>query len=259
MWFYPCWVWQCYSLSCVWLFVTPWTVARQAPLFTESSRQEYWSGLPYFSNAAHYPPALLECSSTKTGPGLNWPGQAWIDQARLELTRPGLNWPGQTRIDQARLKSWCSGPSPWHRVGLLLILADEWMNERTNKCLEHWCSRYLISHLCSFLNLILRLQSQGYNPERAKGFVLNGSTSPELQLLLWSFFMRELTKRSEGDCSLRLPPLWDLQHHPSHSHTPSFQPTAAPRCEVQGWPFLPDDSHTDLWGKKKNMTSVAFH
>ena len=28
------------------LFVTPWTVARQAPLFMGFSRQEYWSGLP---------------------------------------------------------------------------------------------------------------------------------------------------------------------------------------------------------------------
>ena len=31
-------------LSCVWLFVTPWTVAHQAPLSIEFSRQEYWSG-----------------------------------------------------------------------------------------------------------------------------------------------------------------------------------------------------------------------
>ena len=29
-----------------WLFVTPWTVARQAPLSTGFPRQEYWSGLP---------------------------------------------------------------------------------------------------------------------------------------------------------------------------------------------------------------------
>ena len=28
-------------------FVTPWTVARQAPLSMEFSRQEYWSGLPF--------------------------------------------------------------------------------------------------------------------------------------------------------------------------------------------------------------------
>ena len=33
-------------LSCVQLFVTPWTVAHQAPLSMEFSRQEYWSGLP---------------------------------------------------------------------------------------------------------------------------------------------------------------------------------------------------------------------
>ena len=32
--------------SCVLLFVTPWTVACQAPLSMAFSRQEYWSGLP---------------------------------------------------------------------------------------------------------------------------------------------------------------------------------------------------------------------
>ena len=31
----------------VWLSVTPWTVARQVPLAMGSSRQEYWSGLPF--------------------------------------------------------------------------------------------------------------------------------------------------------------------------------------------------------------------
>ena len=34
------------SLSRVRLFVTPWTVACQAPLSIGFSRQEYWSGLP---------------------------------------------------------------------------------------------------------------------------------------------------------------------------------------------------------------------
>ena len=33
--------------SCVQLFATPWTVAHQAPLSMEFSRQEYWSGLPF--------------------------------------------------------------------------------------------------------------------------------------------------------------------------------------------------------------------
>ena len=31
------------SLSCVQLFVTPWTEAHQAPLSVEFSRQKYWS------------------------------------------------------------------------------------------------------------------------------------------------------------------------------------------------------------------------
>ena len=35
------------SLSRVQLFVTPWTVAYQAPRSMEFSRQEYWSGLPF--------------------------------------------------------------------------------------------------------------------------------------------------------------------------------------------------------------------
>ena len=35
------------SLSRVWLFETPCTVAYQAPQSTEFSKQEYWSGLPF--------------------------------------------------------------------------------------------------------------------------------------------------------------------------------------------------------------------
>ena len=34
-------------LSHVWLFVTPWTIAYNAPLSMGFSRQEYWSGLPF--------------------------------------------------------------------------------------------------------------------------------------------------------------------------------------------------------------------
>jgi len=36
-----------YVLSCVWLFVTPWTVGCQAPLSMRFARQEYWSGLSF--------------------------------------------------------------------------------------------------------------------------------------------------------------------------------------------------------------------
>ena len=40
------WKWK-WKWSCVWLFVTPWTVAHQAPLSMGFSRQESWSGLPF--------------------------------------------------------------------------------------------------------------------------------------------------------------------------------------------------------------------
>ena len=35
------------SLSCIWLFETPQTVACQTPHSMEFSKQEYWSGLPF--------------------------------------------------------------------------------------------------------------------------------------------------------------------------------------------------------------------
>ena len=41
-------------LSCVWLFVIPWTAACQAPLSVGFSRQEYWSGLPFPSPITVY-------------------------------------------------------------------------------------------------------------------------------------------------------------------------------------------------------------
>ena len=37
---------ECVLVSRVQLFVAPWTVAYQAPLSMELSRQECWSGLP---------------------------------------------------------------------------------------------------------------------------------------------------------------------------------------------------------------------
>ena len=41
------WKRKCELLSLVWLFSTPWTVAHQAPLSMEFSKQEYCSGLPF--------------------------------------------------------------------------------------------------------------------------------------------------------------------------------------------------------------------
>ena len=46
-------------LSCVQLFVTPWTIAYKAPLFMEFFRQEYWSGLS-FPPLGHLPNPKIE-------------------------------------------------------------------------------------------------------------------------------------------------------------------------------------------------------
>ena len=53
-------------LSRVWLYVTPGTVACQAPLSMGFSRQEYWSGLPFpypgdLPDSGIEPRSLLHC------------------------------------------------------------------------------------------------------------------------------------------------------------------------------------------------------
>ena len=65
-------------LSCVTLFATPWTAARQAPLSKEFSRQEYWSGLPLPSPGDPPNPGIkpkspaLHIDSLPEPPGDNW-------------------------------------------------------------------------------------------------------------------------------------------------------------------------------------------
>ena len=55
----------CLLLSCFSLFVTPGTVARQAPLSMGCPRQEYWSGLPF-----HPPGDLPNPGITPVSPSL---------------------------------------------------------------------------------------------------------------------------------------------------------------------------------------------
>ena len=52
------WKWKAKvkSLSCVWLFVTPWTAAHQAPPSMGFSRQGYWSRVPSTSLRGSYCP-----------------------------------------------------------------------------------------------------------------------------------------------------------------------------------------------------------
>ena len=63
-------------LSCVRLFVTPWTVACQAPRSKAFPKQEYWSGLSFPSpgdlpdpEIKPMPPALAAGFLTAAPPG----------------------------------------------------------------------------------------------------------------------------------------------------------------------------------------------
>ena len=73
-----------HSLSRVWLFATPWTVAYQAPPSMGSSRQEYWSGLPFSS------PGDL------TNPGIEL-GSPALQADALPSEVPGKLWQLPTR------------------------------------------------------------------------------------------------------------------------------------------------------------------
>ena len=53
------------SLNHVWYFVTPWTVACQAPLSMGFPREKYWSGLPFPS-----PGDLPDPGTKPTSPSL---------------------------------------------------------------------------------------------------------------------------------------------------------------------------------------------
>ena len=55
------------SFNCVRFFVTPWTVACQAPLAMGFPRQEYWSELPFLSSGDLPDPGMEPASPELTG------------------------------------------------------------------------------------------------------------------------------------------------------------------------------------------------
>ena len=78
------------SLSHVWLFATPWTVAYQAPLSLKFFRQEYCSGLPFPSPRDLPNPEIkpgspaLQAGTLPSEP----PGKPWFSlYSRLQMSR----------------------------------------------------------------------------------------------------------------------------------------------------------------------------
>ena len=69
------------SHSHVWLFVTPWNVAHQAPLSMGFSRQEYWTGLPCTSPSDLTDPGIEPMSPVSWIGGqiiYNWATWEWF-------------------------------------------------------------------------------------------------------------------------------------------------------------------------------------
>ena len=92
------------SLSCVWLFVTPWTVDYQTLLSMGLSRQEYWSGLPLPS-----------------------PG---------DLCNPGME-PRSPSLQTDSLPAEPQGKSKNTRVGNLSLLQQIFLTQEPNRGLLH--------------------------------------------------------------------------------------------------------------------------
>ena len=82
--FHSLWKRKCQSLSHVRLFGTPWTVAHQAPLSMEFSRQEYWNELPFPSPEDPPDPGIeprcpaLQADSLSSKPPRNTPQKSKI-------------------------------------------------------------------------------------------------------------------------------------------------------------------------------------
>ena len=113
----PCFLNPCVHaslvVSCVWLFVTLWTVALQAPPFMGFSRQEYWSGFPFSS------PRDLPHSEIKLVP----PALAgrfftiWATREAIAANFPGLLAGPEGKIWKIWAWNWTEGSRSiftWH-------------------------------------------------------------------------------------------------------------------------------------------------
>ena len=78
------------SLSCVWFFVTPRTVACQAPLSMGFSRQEYWSGLP-FPPLEDLPNLGIKPASP-VSPALRWIPYHWANGGSPKIVLKNNKW-----------------------------------------------------------------------------------------------------------------------------------------------------------------------
>ena len=114
---------MCSVASCARLFVTPWTVANQAPLSMGFCRQEYWSGQPFPSPGDLPDPEIKpgsrvvpelqvdSLSPSHHGSPNYWRGDSFVAKSCLPLCNPmdcSLQGSSLQGIPQARILEWVS-------------------------------------------------------------------------------------------------------------------------------------------------------
>ena len=129
-------------LSCLLLFLIPWTVVRQAPLTMGFSRQEYWNGLPFpppgdlpnpgMEPGSPTPPVspALQADSLSTEPsgkppyGKGGGGGGLVDKSCLTLATPlTVAYQAPLSMSFYRQEYWSGLPFPF-RLNLIVRLDD---------------------------------------------------------------------------------------------------------------------------------------
>ena len=147
-------------LSCIWLFVIPWTVARQAPLSMGFSSQEYWRGLSFPSpGGLTYPkirpvfsvsPALAGRFSTAEPPGN--PHIDIYTYIHMHMHAYKYIWEIENRIIvvlSGELKEEI-GPSQGRAREESIVMSPGW-GVFLAQCLTWWIEQFFFSSLNYFL------------------------------------------------------------------------------------------------------------
>ena len=122
--------------SCVWVFVTPWTMAHQAPLSMGFSRQEYWNRLPFPTPGDLLTQGLNLCP-------LCLLHYSWLLDPLSHLESPKLNECSPLHIHLISLTRLLAS---WEHSSFLLCHRCRKVSKETSS--ESWCE--YASHLGNF-------------------------------------------------------------------------------------------------------------
>ena len=148
-------------LSHVLLFATPWTVAHQAPLSIEFSRQEYWSGLLFPSPGDLPDPGIEPRSPTLQADTLTseLPGKPNFTCIGLYNLKSWLTWQCQWKVDKKNTIH-CYESISWGDIG------NEVKNEK-NLCSVNYCKKkkalvHVQKELCPLVYMVIFLHNYEY-------------------------------------------------------------------------------------------------